>query len=103
MSLELVMSEKTIKNRYSLLSDYLTNNNIGVLPEPEIIFFNRIYETYCTPDKNGVKFHVSQFSIVKIESGSGSKCFKVRVDNKWHFVHIKRLSGSSSKNQEPTP
>lgn len=96
MSLELVMSEKTIKNRYSLLSAYLTNNNIGVLPEPEIIFFKHIFEKYYTPDKQYTKFHVSQFSNISIVNDNyKNKCFSVLVDNTWYPTSIKRLSGSN--------
>ena len=51
MSLELVINEKTIKNRHLLLSNYLKNNNVGVLSENEVIFFKHIFEKFYTPDE----------------------------------------------------
>ena len=46
MSLELVLHEKTIKNRHLLLSSYLKNNNVGVLSENEGEFFKHIFENF---------------------------------------------------------
>ena len=46
MSLELVINEKTIKSRHLLLSNYLKNNNIGILTENESVFFKHIFQIH---------------------------------------------------------
>ena len=66
MSLELVINEKTIKNRHLLLSNYLKNNNVDVLSKNEFIFFKHIFEKFYTPDEQYTKFNISQFSSIFI-------------------------------------
>jgi hypothetical protein len=96
MSLELVINEKTIKNRHLLLSNYLKNNNVGVLSENEFIFFKHIFEKFYTPDEEYTKFNVSQISNTSIlKDNYGNKCFSILVDNNWYPTSIKRLSGSN--------
>ena len=96
MSLELVINEKSKKKRYDLLSNYLKNNNIVILPLNEKIFFKHIFEKYYTPDKEYTKFDVSQISNVSIVvSNYGNKCFTINVGDNWYPSSIKRLSGSN--------
>ena len=96
MSLELVINEKTIKNRHLLLSNYLKNNNVDVLSENEFIFFKHIFEKFYTPDDQYTKFNVSQISSTSIvKDNYGNKCFSILVDNNWYPTSIKRLSGSN--------
>jgi hypothetical protein len=96
MSLELVINEKTIKKRYLLLSDYLKNNNVGILTEIEILYFKHIFEKFYTPDEEYTKFNVSEISTVSIVNNiHGNKCFSIFVNNEWFPTSIKRLSGSN--------
>ena len=97
MSLELVLKEKTIKNRNALLSNYLQNNDEGVLDEGEGSWFKHIFQQFYTPDENETKFNISQISNVAIVKGKqfGTKCFAVIVDNCLVPTSIKRLSGGS--------
>ena len=95
MSLELVINEKTITSRKSLLSNYLKNNNVGILTENEGIFFKHIFQKFYTPDKEDIKFNVEQISNVSIIENRGNKCFSILVDNIWYPTSIKPLSGSS--------
>jgi hypothetical protein len=96
MSLELVINEKTMKNRKSLLSNYLKNNNVGILPENECVFFKHIFEKFYTPDEEDTKFQVSQISNVSIvKDNYGNNCFSILVNNIWVRTSIKRLSGSN--------
>ena len=95
MSLELVINEKTITSRKSLLSNYLKNNNVGILTENEGTFFKHIFEKFYTPDEQYTKFNVSQISNVDIVKDRGNNCFRIEVDNEWYPTSIKRLSGSN--------
>jgi len=96
MSLELVVNEKTIKNRHLLLSKYLKNNNVGILTENEIVFFKHIFEKYYTPDEQYTKFNISQISNISIvKDNYGNKCFSILVNNTWFPTSIKRLSGGN--------
>jgi hypothetical protein len=95
MSLELVINEKTITSRKSLLSNYLKNNNVGILTENEGIFFKHIFQKFYTPDKEDIKFNVEQISNVNIVKDRGNNCFRIEVDNEWYPTSIKRLSGSN--------
>ena len=96
MSLELVINEKTMTNRKSLLSNYLKNNNVGILPENEGVFFRHIFEKFYTPDKEDTKFCVSQILNVSIvKDNYGNNCFSILVNNIWVKTSIKRLSGSN--------
>jgi hypothetical protein len=94
MSLELVINEKTIKNRYLLLSNYLKNNN--KLTETEGIFFKHIFEKFYTPDEPYTKFNVSQISNISIvKDNYGKKCFSIFINDTAFPTSIKRLSGSN--------
>ena len=96
MSLELVINEKTIKNRNLLLSTYLKNNNVGILTENECVFFKHIFEKFYTPDEQYTKFNVSQISNISIvKDNYGNKCFSILVNNNWFPTSIKRLSGGN--------
>ena len=96
MSLELVINEKTIKNRHLLLSNYLKNNNIGILTENESVFFKHIFQKFYTPDDEDIKFNVSQISSIHIvKDNYGKKCFSILVNNIWYPTSITPLSGSS--------
>lgn len=96
MSLELVLHEKTIKNRHLLLSSYLKNNNVGVLSENEGEFFKHIFEKFYTPDEDDTKFSALQISNISIvQNNYGNKGFSILVDNVWVPTSIKRLSGSN--------
>jgi hypothetical protein len=96
MSLELVINEKTIKNRHLLLSNYLKNNNIGILTENESVFFKHIFQKFYTPDDKDIKFNVSQISSIHIvKDNYGKKCFSILVNNIWYPTSIRPLSGSS--------
>ena len=96
MSLELVINEKTIKNRHLLLSNYLKNNNIGILTENESVFFKHIFQKFYTPDDEDIKFNVSQISSIHIvKDNYGKKCFSILVNNIWYPTSIRPLSGSS--------
>ena len=100
MSLELVINEKTIKNRKLLLSNYLKNNNVGILDENEVLFFKHIFQKFYTPDEKDTKFDVSQISNVAIvKDNYGKKCFSIFVDNEWYPTSKDPLSGSS-KNEK---
>jgi hypothetical protein len=103
MSLELVINEKTITSRKSLLSNYLKNNNVGILTENEGIFFKHIFQKFYTPDNEDIKFNVGQISNVSIKKNRGNKCFSILVDNIWYPTSIKPLSGSiRNENRERT-
>jgi hypothetical protein len=96
MSLELVINEKTIKNRHLLLSKYLKNNNIGNLSKNESVFFKHIFQKFYTPDKEDTKFNATQISSIHIvKDNYGKKCFSILVDNIWYPTSITPLSGSS--------
>ena len=96
MSLELVINEKTIKNRNLLLSTYIKNNNVGILTENECVFFKHIFEKFYTPDEQYTKFNVSQISNISIvKDNYGNKCFSILVNNNWFPTSIKRLSGGN--------
>ena len=96
MSLELVINEKTIKNRHLLLSNYLKNNNVGVLTENEVEFFKHIFEKFYTPDEQYTKFNISQISNISIvKDNYGNKCFSILVNNTSFPTSIKRLSGGN--------
>lgn len=96
MSLEKVVSEKTIKSRHSLLSNYLKHNGIGELSEPEKVYFKHVFERFYTPDEEYTKFHISRITNISIINDKyGNKCFSICVDNTWYPTSIKRLSGSN--------
>lgn len=94
MSLELVINEKTITNRKNLLSNYLKNNNVGILTENESTFFKHIFQKFYTPDEEDIKFNITQISNVSIIENRGNKCFSILVNNIWYPTSIKSLSGS---------
>lgn len=94
MSLELVLNEKTIKSREKILTNYLKNNDIGALPENEIIYFKHIFEQLYTPDDIYSKFHTSVIKNVHIiKDNFGNKCFSINVDNSWYPTSKMRLAG----------
>ena len=96
MSLELVVNEKTIKSRQLLLSNYLKNNNNGLLTEFETVYFKHIFEKYYTPDDKEIKFNTKDILNVSIQKDNyGNKCFTIFVNNIWYPTSIKRLSGSN--------
>jgi len=96
MSLEVVINEKGQGNRHMLLSNYLKDNDVGVLTENESIFFKHIFEKFYTPDEEYTKFNVSQISNISIVKNKyGNKEFRILVDNTWYPASIKRLSGSN--------
>ena len=94
MSLELVINEKTITNRKNLLSNYLKNNNVGILTENESTFFKHIFQKFYTPDEEDIKFNITQISNVSIIENRGNKCFSILVDNIWYPTSKNPLSGS---------
>lgn len=96
MSLETVINEKTIKNRHSILSNYLKNNNVGILNENDALWFKHIFEKFYTPDEQYIKFNVLQISNVSIvKDNYGNKCFCIFVNEIWFPTSIKRLAGSN--------
>ena len=100
MSLELVINEKTIKSRHLLLSNYLKNNNIGILTENESVFFKHIFQKFYTPHEEDIKFNVSQISSIHIvKDNYGKKCFSILVNNIWYPTSIRPLSGSSKNDK----
>ena len=96
MSLELVINEKTIASRKSLLSNYLKNNNVGILTENEGTFFKHIFEKFYTPDEEDIKYDISQISNISIVKDKyGNKCFNILVNNNWEPTSKTRLSGNN--------
>jgi hypothetical protein len=96
MSLELVITEKIIKTRKILLSNYLKNNNVGILNENDALFFKHIFAKFYTPNEKDTKFNISQISNVAIVKDKWEKkCFSILVDNIWYPTSITPLSGSS--------
>jgi len=96
MSLENVINEKTIKNRHFILSNYLKNNNVGVLNETDALSFKHIFEKFYTPDDQYTKFNASQILNVSIVNDNyGNKCFCIFVNDTWFPTSIKRLSGGN--------
>ena len=96
MSLEFVLYEKTLKSRYTLLSNFLKNNNIGELSKENIIWFKHIFQKFYEPDKTDVKFKINEILNVSISiSQYGNKGFVILVNDKWYPASIKRLSGSN--------
>ena len=96
MSLEKVINEKGKGKRDTLLTNYLKDNDVGVLTENESIFFKHIFEIFYTPDKTCTKFNVSQISKISIVKNKyGKKEFRILVDNTWWACNKKRLSGSN--------
>jgi hypothetical protein len=98
MSLESVLNEKTIKNRYNLLSKYI-NCNVGELNETEQIYFKHIFSKFYTPDDNEEKYNnITNVKIIINETWK-NKCFNIQVDNTWIPASIKRLAGSNRNNK----
>ena len=98
MSLELVTTQKKIKDRHILLSNYLKNNNVGFLNENDKVFFKDIFQKFYTPDKKDTKFNVSEILDVNIVKDTfGNKCFSILVDKIWYPTSIKRLSGTNNR------
>ena len=96
MSLENVIDEKTIKNRHLIMSNYLKNNNVGLLNENDTLLFKHIFEKFYTPDEQYTKFSASQISNVSImKDNYGNKCFCIIVNDTWFPTSIKRLSGGN--------
>ena len=96
MSLEKVINEKTIKNRHFILSNYLKNNNVGVLNEIDALSLKHIFDKFYTPDEQYTKFSASQITNVSImKDNYGNKCFCIFVNNTWFPTSIKRLSGGN--------
>lgn len=96
LSLEQVINEKTIKNRYKLLSDYLKNNKPSDMEESEIVYFKHIFSKYYSPDDEHEKFLESEISDIKIALDSWkNKFFSICVDGVWYPCSIKRLAGSN--------
>jgi len=96
MSLETVINEKTIKKRHFILSNYLKNNNVGVLNENETLWFKHIFEKFYTPDDQYTKFNSSQISNVSIvKDNYGNKCFCIFVNDTRFPTSIKRLAGGN--------
>lgn len=96
MSLEIVINEKTIKKRHSILSNYLKNNNVGILNESDALWFKHIFEKFYTPDEQYTKFNASQISNVSIvKDNYGNKCFSICVNDDWFPTSIKRLAGGN--------
>lgn len=96
MSLETVINEKTIKNRHSILSNYLKNSNVGILNENDALWIKHIFEKFYTPDKQYTKFKASQISNVSIvKDNYGNKCFCIYVNDTWFPTSIKRLAGGN--------
>jgi hypothetical protein len=96
MSLELVINEKTIKNRHVMLSNYLKNNTVGYLNEDDVLSFKHIFEKFYTPDDKHKKFSVTQISNVFIKKDTyGHKCFCIITNENWFPTSIKRLSGGN--------
>jgi len=96
MSLGAILHEKTIKNRHLALSNYLKNNNVGMLNEDDVLLFKHIFEKFYTPDEQSSKFRASQISNVSIvKDHYGNKCFCILVKDTWFPTSIKRLSGSN--------
>jgi len=100
MSLESVINEKTIKGRHLLLSNYLKNHEVGTLPENDMLLYMHIYDKFYTPDKQYIKFNVSQISDICIKKDNyGNKCFNVFVNNTWFPQSIKRLAGGNKNDK----
>jgi hypothetical protein len=96
MSLANVINENTIKKRYIILSNYLKNNNIGILNENDTLLFKHIFVKFYTPDDQYTKFNASQINKVSIVNDKyGNKCFSIFVNETWFPTSIKRLSGSN--------
>lgn len=57
MSLENIITEKTIKKRHLILSNYIKNNLVGVLNENDTLWFKHIFEKFYTPDEQGTKLY----------------------------------------------
>ena len=95
MSLELVIKEKTIQNRHSILSNYLKNNNVGILNEHDTLCIKHIFEKFYTPDDKYTKFKASQISKVSIVKHNGNNCFCIFINDTWYPTSIKRLAGSN--------
>ncbi len=96
MSLKLVLNEKTIKNRYELLSTFLKNNKCGELNDDEKQYFKHIFIKYYTPDEEYTKFNFEDIIKVSITLDNwNKKCFSIYVNDTWFPTSIKRLAGSN--------
>ena len=94
VSLQAVLKEKTIKARYSLLSNYLKTNGIGLLPPSEVKHFKTFFYKYYVPDDGDEKFSLDEIDGVAIKHEAfGTKCFSALVNGELHPCSIKRLSG----------
>ena len=89
MSLKLVINEKTIKNRRLLLSNYLKNNNVGVLSENEVIFFKHIFEKFYTPDE--FKFLYDQCVEIGFKMVSSSPLTRSSYHADEDFTKLKKV------------
>ena len=94
--MENVLSEKTIKKRYTILQEYLKNNKIGILNEKDSITFKHIFEKYYTPD-NEQKIDSKDICCIHIVKNKYNlKCFDIILNNNIRYhTSIKRLAGSS--------
>jgi len=94
--MENVLTEKTIKKRYTILQQYLKNNEIGILNEKDSITFKHIFEKYYTPD-NEQKIDSKDICCIHIVKNKYNlKCFDIILNNNIRYhTSIKRLSGSS--------
>lgn len=100
MSLEIIITTKTQKDRKLLLSNYLKNNGIGELSESESKHFKQIFSKYYSPDEGEDKFNPWNISIVSIDyNGWNNKNFNIKINNNWYPTSIQRLSGGN-KNEK---
>ena len=95
--MENILNEKTIKKRYSILQEYLRNNNVGILNEKDSIIFKNIFSKYYTPDDNEEKIDSKDICCIHIVKNKYNlKCFDIILNNNIRYhTSIKRLSGSS--------
>lgn len=99
MSIQALLSEKTIKARHELLQTYLKKNSIGDLDEEETLYFKQLFSCYYTPDENDIKFGFDEITAVSIDIDKwGNKYFKIFVNETWHPTSIKRLAGGNRTN-----
>jgi hypothetical protein len=95
MSLNLVLNEKTIKNRHKILQQYLQNHSIGTLNENDKQYYKQIFNIFYEPDKEHTKFNISDITDVSVMLDNYKrKYFSICVNNIWYPTAIKRLAGS---------
>lgn len=93
--MENVLTEKTIKKRYSILQEYLKNNEIGILNKKDSITFKHIFQKFYTPDDGEIKFNIDDICCISVVRNKyAKKCFNIIVDDIRYHTSIKRLSGS---------